>query len=607
MKPKFCNYLFAYLFLFFLSNNLTNGQSKRVSKKDIIKISERNYESLKYRSIGPHRGGRSSAVTGVPGKPNLFYFGSAGGGIWKTVDGGDTYENISDGFFGGSIGSVSVSKSDPNVIYVGGGEVTLRGNVSSGYGVWKSVNAGRTWSFSGLPKSRHIPRIVIDPKNHDIVYAAVLGNIYKPTEDRGVYKSVDGGQSWNRVLFSNKHSGAVELVIDPSNPRILYASTWRVNRTPYSFNSGGEGSALWKSADQGKTWKKISTNKGFAVGVLGIIGVTVSPVNPQKIWAIVENETSGGVYRSDDGGLSWSHINSSRSLRQRAWYYSKIYADTQDEDIVYVMNVSYHKSKDGGKTFESHDAPHGDHHDLWIAPENNQRMIIGDDGGAQITYDGGETWSTYYNQPTAQFYRVTTDNSFPYRIYSAQQDNTTLRIRHRSSGNGISEDDWEPTAGGESAHIAVDPLDNDIVYGGSYGGYLTRLNHKNNSERGINVWPDNPMGYGAEGMKYRFQWNFPIHFSKHNPKKLYTFSNHVHLSEDEGQSWKVISPDLTTNTPEKLKSSGGPITQDNTGVEYYCTIFAANESPIKEGLIWVGSDDGLLHLTRNGGENWENV
>ena len=607
MKSKFCNYLFAYLFLFFLSNNLTNGQSKRVSKKDIIKISESNYESLKYRSIGPHRGGRSSAVTGVPGKPNLFYFGSAGGGIWKTVDGGDTYENISDGFFGGSIGSVSVSKSDPNVIYVGGGEVTLRGNVSSGYGVWKSVNAGRTWSFSGLPKSRHIPRIVIDPKNHDIVYAAVLGNIYKPTEDRGVYKSVDGGQSWSRVLFSNKHSGAVELVMDPSNPRILYASTWRVNRTPYSFNSGGKGSALWKSVDQGKTWKKISTNKGFAVGVLGIIGVTVSPVNPQKIWAIVENETSGGVYRSDDGGLSWSYINSSRSLRQRAWYYSKIYADTQDEDIVYVMNVSYHKSKDGGKTFESHDAPHGDHHDLWIAPENNQRMIIGDDGGAQITYDGGETWSTYYNQPTAQFYRVTTDNSFPYRIYSAQQDNTTLRIRHRSSGNGISEDDWEPTAGGESAHIAVDPLDNDIVYGGSYGGYLTRLNHKNNSERGINVWPDNPMGYGAEGMKYRFQWNFPIHFSKHNPKKLYTFSNHVHLSEDEGQSWKVISPDLTTNTPEKLKSSGGPITQDNTGVEYYCTIFAANESPIKEGLIWVGSDDGLLHLTRNGGENWENV
>ena len=294
-------------------------------------------------------------------------------------------------------------------------------------------------------------------------------------------------------------------------------------------------------------------------------------------------------------------------MRQRAWYYSKIYADTQDEDLVYVMNVSYHKSKDGGKTFESKNAPHGDHHDLWIAPEDNKRLIIADDGGAQISYDGGETWSTYHNQPTAQFYRVTTDNSFPYRIYVAQQDNSTLRVKYRSDGNSISEDDWEPTAGGESAHIAVDPLNNEIVYGGSYGGYLTRLNHQTNSERGINVWPDNPMGYGAEGMKYRFQWNFPIHFSKHNPKKLYTFSNHVHVSENEGQSWEIISPDLTRNDPEKLRSSGGPITQDNTSVEYYCTIFAANESPLQEGLMWVGSDDGLLHLTRDGGANWENV
>ena len=607
LKNQFSNHFIVYLTLFFFLNQVTNSQSKRSSKKDILIIPESTYESLKYRSIGPHRGGRSSAVTGVPGKPNLYYFGSAGGGVWKTEDGGETFKNISDGFFGGSIGSISVSINDPNIIYVGGGEVTVRGNVSSGYGIWKSDNAGKTWSFSGLPKSRHIPRIVIHPKDHNIVYAAVLGNIYKPTNERGVYKSTDGGKSWKRVLFSNSSSGAVEIVMDPLNPRILYAATWRINRTPFSLNSGGEGSALWKSTDDGNNWTKISSNKGFASGTLGIIGVTVSHVNPQRVWAIVENETSGGVYRSDDGGLSWSYINSSRSLRQRAWYYSKIYADTQDEDIVYVMNVSYHKSKDGGKTFKSYDAPHGDHHDLWIAPEDNQRMIIGDDGGAQISFNAGKTWSTYYNQPTAQFYRVTTDNSFPYRIYAAQQDNTTLRVNYRSQGDGISEDDWEPTAGGESAHIAVDPLDNDIVYGGSYGGYLTRFNHKNNSERGINVWPDNPMGYGAEGMKYRFQWNFPIHFSKHNPKKLYTFSNHVHLSEDEGQNWKVISPDLTTNTSEKLKSSGGPITQDNTGVEYYCTIFAANESPINEGLIWVGSDDGLLHLTRNGGKTWENI
>ena len=599
--------LLSVLFMLFLIDSTLEAQSKKRTDKNKIFYPESTYESLKYRSLGPHRGGRSTAVTGVPGNPNLFYFGAAGGGVWKTEDGGQSYKNISDGYFGGSIGSVAVSKSDQNVLYVGGGEVTLRGNVSSGYGIWKSVDAGETWNFSGLPKSRHIPRIVIDPNNHNIVYAAVLGNIYKPTNERGVYKSKDGGKTWEKVLFSNNHSGAVELVMDPSNSRTLYAATWRVNRTPYSLNSGGLGSALWKSTDQGENWTIISDNEGFAKGTLGIIGVTVSPINTQKVWAIVENKEEGGVYFSQDGGLTWSHINDNRALRQRAWYYSKIYADTQDEDIVYVMNVSYHKSKDGGKTFESNNAPHGDHHDLWIAPEDNQRMIIADDGGAQISYNGGQTWTTYYNQPTAQFYRVTTDNSFPYRIYVAQQDNSTLRVNYRSQGSGISEDDWEPTAGGESAHLAIDPLDNDIVYGGSYGGYLTRVNHKTKSERGINVWPDNPMGYGAEGMRYRFQWNFPIHFSKHDPKKLYTFSNHVHVSSDEGQSWEVISPDLTRNAPEKLKSSGGPITQDNTGVEYYCTIFAANESSLKEGLIWVGSDDGLIHLTKDGGNNWENV
>ena len=593
--------------LFLIGVQLTNAQSKKRNKKSIISYPERMYSSLEYRSIGPYRGGRSSAVTGVEGKPNFFYFGAAGGGVWKTENGGETYENISDGYFGGSIGSISVSKSDTNVIYVGGGEVTVRGNVSSGYGIWKSLDAGKTWIFAGLPKSRHVPRIVIDPNNSDIVYAAVLGNIYKPTPERGVYKSIDGGVNWRRILFSNQHSGAVELVMDPSNPRVLYASTWRLNRTPFSLNSGGEGSALWKSIDEGKNWTEISLNNGFAKGTLGIIGVTVSPVNSQKVWAIVENKDEGGIYQSDDGGSTWKYINDSRALRQRAWYYSKIYADTQDEDIVYVMNVSYHKSKDGGKTFKSNNANHGDHHDLWIAPEDNQRMIIADDGGAQVSFNAGTTWSTYHNQPTAQFYRVTTDNSFPYRIYVAQQDNSTLRVNHRSSASGITEKDWEETAGGESAHLAIDPLDNDVVYGGSYGGFLTRVNHKNNSVRGINVWPDNPMGYGAEGMRYRFQWNFPIHFSKHNPKKLYTFSNHVHVSENEGQSWKIISPDLTRNDPKKLKSSGGPITQDNTGVEYYCTIFAANESPLKEGLIWIGSDDGLIHLTRDGGNNWENI
>ena len=596
------------LLMTFLITSYTQAQRKSRSGKDSGQtIPTELYSSMDYRLVGPFRGGRSAAVTGIPEKPNLFYFGATGGGVWKTEDGGRTWSNISDGFFGGSVGSIEVSKSDPNVIYVGGGEKTVRGNVSSGYGVWKSTDAGRTWKKAGLPKSRHIPRIRIHPADHNIVYAAVLGNIYKPAQDRGVYKSTDGGKSWRKVLFANDQSGAVDLAMDPNNPRILYASTWRVQRTPYSLSSGGQGSALWKSTDAGETWDEISRNEGFPKDTLGIIGITVSPKNSDRLWAMVEHKEKGGLYRSEDAGKKWEQVNEERKLRQRAWYYTRVYADTEDEDLVYVLNVRYHRSKDGGKTFETFNAPHGDHHDLWIAPENSKRMIIGDDGGAQISYDGGETWSTYYNQPTAQFYRVTTDNDFPYRIYVAQQDNSTVRIKHRTDSDGIGEDDWEPTAGGESAHIAVDPENNDIVYGGSYGGYLTRVNHKTGTERSVNVWPDNPLGYGAEGMKYRFQWNFPIIFSKHDPKKLYTFSNHVHLSTDEGQSWELLSEDLTRNDPSKLVSSGGPITQDNTGVEYYCTIFAVNESPVKEGLIWVGSDDGLVHITRDGGASWQNI
>ena len=591
----------------FLAPFTSEGQKRKKVTPVKTAFSQELYSSMEYRSIGPHRGGRSAAVTGVPGEPNLFYFGAAGGGVWKTLDGGRNWANISDGYFGGSIGAVEVAQSDPNVIYVGGGEKTLRGNVSSGYGIWKTENGGKTWTSAGLKNSRHVPRIRIHPSNADIVYAAVLGNIYKPTQDRGIYKSTDGGKTWTKKLFVNNQSGFVDLTLDPNNPRILYASSWRAQRTPYSLSSGGDGSGLWKSTDSGETWAEISKNEGFPKDTLGIIGVTVSPKNSERVWALVENKEKGGLYRSDNGGKDWKQINSERKLRQRAWYYTRLYADTEDENTVYVMNVRYHRSTDGGKTFNTFNAPHGDHHDLWIAPEDSKRMIIGDDGGAQISYDAGETWSTYHNQPTAQYYRVTTDNSHPYRIYVAQQDNSTLRVNHRSDGNSISEDDWEETAGGESAHIAVDPLNNDIVYGGSYGGFLTRKNHKTGTVRGINVWPDNPMGYGADGMKYRFQWNFPIMFSKHDPKKLYTFSQHVHMSTNEGQSWELLSDDLTRNDPAKLVSSGGPITQDNTGVEYYCTIFAANESPLKEGLLWVGSDDGLIHVSKDGGANWENV
>ncbi|WP_422362030.1 WD40/YVTN/BNR-like repeat-containing protein [Reichenbachiella sp.] len=601
--------LSSVLLVFFILSfcNTIDAQKRRKnSTEPKVNYDVNLYKGMEWRSIGPYRGGRSAAVTGVPGEPNLYYMGATGGGIWRTTDAGNSWENISDKFFGGSIGAVAVSEWDNNVIYVGGGEVTVRGNVSSGSGMWKSEDAGKTWKSIGLTNSRHIPRVRIHPQNPDLVYAAVLGDLFKSSDARGVYRSRDGGETWEKTLFANKDAGAVDLTFDPNNPRILYASTWKVRRTPYSLSSGGEGSALWKSTDGGDTWTDISASKGLPEGVWGISGVTVSPVNSDRIWTIIENE-KGGVYRSDDAGKNWKKVNESRSLRQRAWYYTRIYADTQDEDKVYVVNVAYHRSKDGGKTFEAAYAPHGDHHDMWIAPEDANRMIMADDGGAQISFDAGDNWSTYHNQPTAQFYRVTTDDSFPYRIYGAQQDNSTVRIPHRTGSGAIDESDWESTAGGESAHLAIDPTNNDIVYGGSYDGFFTRYDHRTEEIRGINVWPDNPMGHGAEGMKYRFQWNFPILFSPHNPKRLYAASNFLHVSENEGQSWKIISPDLTRNDSTKLVSSGGPITQDNTSVEYYCTIFAVAESPKQEGVIWVGSDDGLVHLTKDGGKNWMNI
>jgi photosystem II stability/assembly factor-like uncharacterized protein len=567
---------------------------------------EKVYNAVQWRNIGPHRGGRSAAVAGVASERNTFYFGATGGGVWKTTDGGKTWGNISDGFFGGSIGAVAVADSDPNILYVGGGEKTVRGNVSYGYGFWKSTDAGKTWTSLGLEESRFVSRIRIHPTNPDIVLAAVMGDIFKPTEVRGVYKSIDGGKTWDRKLFVNPTSGAVDLVMDPKNPDVVFATTWELKRTPYSLESGGPGSKMFKSTDGGETWKEISTNKGLPEGTLGIIGVTISPVNTNRIWAMVEN-LNGGLFRSDDGGETWEKTNEDRNLRQRAWYYTRLYADTQSDSTVYVLNVDYHKSTDGGKTFKSSEAPHGDHHDLWIDPKDNQRMIIADDGGAQVSFDGGASWTTYMNQPTSQFYRVTTDNHFPYRIYGAQQDNSTLRISHRNDGRGITEDDWEPTAGGESGWIAPDPLDNDIVYGGSYGGYLTRENHRNKTSRTVNVYPNNPMGHGAEDMKYRFQWNFPIFFSLHDSKVLYTTSNQFHRSTDGGQSWETFSPDLTRNAKEKLGPSGGPITKDNTSVEYYSTIFTASESPLKKGVLWAGSDDGLVHVSKDNGKTWENV
>ena len=456
------------------------------------------YKGLEWRSIGPYRGGRASSVTGVLGDPQTFYMGSTGGGVWKTDNGGTTWKNVSDGFFGGSIGAVAVAPSNTDILYVGQGEQTVRGNVSSGFeGFWKSTDGGETWKNIGLKDAMHVGRIIVHPDNPDVVWAAVMGDLFKSSETRGIYKSTDGGMKWNRTLFANADAGAVDISLDPSNPDFMMASTWRVRRTPYSLTSGGEGSGVWRSKDGGETWENLMDNQGMPKGPIGISGVSISPVNANTIYAIIE-ANKGGVYKSTDGGNTWRNTNSDRALRQRAWYYSRIYADTKDVNKVYVMNVGYHTSTDGGRTFNRRGAPHGDHHDLWIAPEDNMRLVIADDGGAQVSYDGGDSWSTYMNQPTAQFYRVTTDNAFPYRIYGAQQDNSTVRIDHRGFGFAITEDNWESTAGGESAHIAPNPDNPDIVYGGSYGGFLTRVDHDKGINRNINAWPDNPMGHGAE-------------------------------------------------------------------------------------------------------------
>lgn len=597
------------LFLCFIVLGFVEAQKKSTptSSTAAETYDQSLYSGIRWRELGPFRGGRSGTVTGVPGNNNVYYFGSVGGGVWKSEDAGQTWFNITDAFFGGTIGAVAVSESDPNVIYVGEGEQTVRSNVSSGWGVWKSTDAGKTWKHIGLRASRHISRIRIHPKNPDLVYVAAMGDLWQPSDMRGVYRSKDGGITWERILFASKDAGAGDLTFDPNNPRIMYASTWNIRRNGYRMDSGGPDSKIWKSTDGGDTWENLMKNPGMPSGTIGIVGVTVSPVNSNRVWAIIENKDKGGVYRSDDAGKTWSLLNQDRALLQRAWYYCRIYADTQNEDKVWVMNVSYGVSKDGGKIFELKNAPHGDHHDLWIDPNNNQRMIIADDGGAQVSNDGGENWTTYHNQPTAQFYRVITDNHFPYRIYGAQQDNSSVRISHRTSGSYITERDWNELATGESAHIAIDPLNNDVVFGSAYKGYMVMENLATGQERSTNVWPDLPAGSGADIMKYRFNWNFPVAFSPHDPKKLYAGSNHLHVTYNAGQSWEVISPDLTRAEPETIKSSGGPITQDNTGAEYYANIFVLTESPYTKDEIWTGSDDGLLHLTTDGGKNWKNI
>jgi photosystem II stability/assembly factor-like uncharacterized protein len=523
-----------------------------------------------------------------------------------TEDAGHTWHNRSDGFFGGSIGAIAVDPTTPSTVYVGGGEVTVRGNVSHGSGLWKTEDHGRSWRFLGFKDAHHIPRIRIHSAHPQRVFVAVLGHLHGPNEERGLFRSEDGGATFQRILFLNDEVGAADLLIHPTRPQWILASFWRVRRTPSHLSSGGAGSSLWLSKDGGDHWQEVSQNKGFAQAPLGLIGMAISPTQPERIYALVEAK-DGGVFRSDDNGHTWKRVNEDRTLRQRAWYYSRLLAHPTEPDTLFALNVRFWRSRDGGVSWQAIDTPHVDHHDLWIDPLSPERMIIANDGGAQLTFDGGAHWTTYHNQPTAQLYRLAVDRSIPFHLLTAQQDNSTLRIPSRTRHKTIDRGDWEPSAGGESGYLTAHPEDPDLVFGGSYGGLITRYHHRTQERQIVSVDPRDAMGHGAADLPTRFQWNFPLMFSPHPPYPLYAAGNRLFRSDDLGMSWQAISPDLTTNDKSKQGSSGGPITQDNTSVEYYCTIFSLAESPKEPGVLWAGSDDGLVHLSRDGGTSWRNV
>jgi photosystem II stability/assembly factor-like uncharacterized protein len=578
----------------------SEGQSKTL-------IPDSLFKDLKWRNVGPFRGGRSNTITGVVGNDRRFYAGYTGGGVWRTDDGGISWHNISDSFFKtGSIGMIAVSESDPNVIYVGTGEHAVRGVMTTyGDGVYKSTDGGGTWKNVGLEKTRHISDIAINPHNPDIVYVAAQGTVHGPNNERGIYKSIDGGASWTRVLYINDSTGIASLQMDMNNPRILYAASWEHRRYPWAVVSGGPGSGIWKSTDEGKTWERLKTGLPEKMGK---IGLAVSRANPQRVYAIIETDRpKAGLYRSDDGGKTWSLHGQGADLVGRAWYYIKVTADPKNPDVVYVLNSPVEKSIDGGNSFHAIKIQHGDTHELWINPNNAGNMALADDGGAQITSDGANSWSTLNNQPTAQFYRVNIDNQFPYKLYGGQQDNTSVIISSRSNTGEITERDWRPGPGGESAYLAFDPNDPNVVYGGGYQGFIERTDMKSHEIKSIQAYPSNMMANTPAKMKYRFNWNFPVLISPHDPHVIYHAGNQLFRSSNGGLKWEVISPDLTRNDKTRQIDGGTPFTNEGAGGEVYNTIYYVMESPLVAGEIWTASDDGLVYLTTDNGAHWTNV
>jgi len=566
-----------------------------------------DFEALSFRSIGPPRGGRSTAVAGITGEPLTFFFGATGGGVWKTEDAGQNWTNVSDGFIEtGAIGAIDVADSDPNVIYVGTGSACLRGNISKGVGMYRSTDGGDSWEHIGLPDAGQIGRIEIHPNDPDVAFVAALGDPFGPNPERGVYRTRDGGASWERVLFVSDSTGFVDLALNPKNPRVVYAAAWRAERKPWTAISGAEEGGIWRSKDGGDSWEKLEG--GLPTGLVGKAAVTVSRADPDRVWVLIEApEDRGGVYRSDDGGDTWEHVNDDRMLQQRAWYYTHIYADPVDENTVYALNVGYYKSVDGGRTWEGYGVPHGDVHDLWVNYDDPSKQVVADDGGGQVTLNGAETWSTYYNQPTAEIYRVFVDDRFPYRVYGSQQDNSTIMVPSRNMPAVQPAQHWAAVGGCESGHIQIDPRDPNVTYAGCYGGSINRVNRATGDERQILLYPQLQLGQAPKTLRHRFQWNAPIRLDPHDPDVLYHMSQYVNRTTDGGYSWETISPDLTRNDTTKQDYAGGRITWDNTGVEVYGTIFSFEISPHEPGVLWAGSDDGLVHVSRDDGADWEDV